>query len=373
MAARHLLAANAALCALLALALPAPASGEATTYVPLGVVTQTPAQVYQEGRQYNIRVSGHDSSSVLGDWDGATSPLGQFGWLAHPPLSPTSKFVTTAAGGTDGRMCDTVMAAKCQHELDHCYMFEGKALETVVSCHCVAVYFSQCMWAAGCATEYSQKCYYALKHFGCSDTTMCGNNCMTRVLEPGRSNDKQLTLQVNNEGMNYLRVSTCNATYDETTFERFGEYRERKCAPSEMRRCPYWIPPRMLTSLTIDPDTTYLIVEQCAMEPGVNARCLESPRPVEVRGTRVRWPALIEVQPTLRLYCDKDADCPGSYCVKSNNPPHICKAHELNASTFPGFTQGGNPHQMREDFKVLIEHADLDDENYDAMGAAPNN
>merc|ERR1719181_1881058 len=94
------------------------------------------------------------------------------------------------------------------------------------------------------------RCYEQLKRYNCSDTTLCGNNCVTQAhIEqqehlhhqyhhhheeqrghhhsyddaPHQAHDtfdenhhitKSPTILVYNEGMNFLKISSCNLTYD---------------------------------------------------------------------------------------------------------------------------------------------------------------
>jgi hypothetical protein len=210
------------------------------------------------------------------------------------------------------------------------------------------------------------ECYDHLKKFNCSDTTLCGNNCVTQANDFAADNTKAITMQVLNEGRNYLKISSCNLTYDEEAFDLYGVINERKCDDLTFRRCPYWIPPKTLTSVTIDFDSTYLVVEHCIYDPGVSIRCLESPEPREIRASSLRWPAVLEVQPTNYTYCDEDVDCPGSECRKINQPPHVCDTIDgtdiwNKGAVFQGYTQGGDPHTMPEDWKFLLGPYDLDD------------
>ena len=119
-------------------------------------------------------------------------------------------------------------------------------------------------------------------------------------------------MQVVNDGMNYLKISSCNLTMDEEAFELYGVINERKCDEKTFRRCPYWIPPATLTSLTIDYDSSYLVIEHCIFRPNESVRCLDAPEPREIRSSPLRWPAVVEVQTTNYTYCDVDADCPVS-------------------------------------------------------------
>ena len=248
---------------------------------------------------------------------------------------------------------------RCNVEYEHCLRYDGPTGDLDVACHCARIYFSQCLMAAGCSTQMTTQCYEMMAQYRCRDTTLCGNNCVTRNAESARPLAGSVTVQVLNRGNNYLKVTTCNKTYDTKTQERFGTVNEEMCAVGSERECPYWIPPRMLTSLTFDDDTAYLRLEQCVLDPP-HANCFDSPRPVRIDGTRVRWPAVIEVADTPLMYCDIDRDCPGDYvgrCIKEPLPPHTCDWEKGPEDTvYAGFTQGGDPNIVPADWKTILRH-----------------
>lgn len=323
-------------------------------YKPLGTVPHDTQQLYDAaGRRYSMHSDG------AGSWEGASTTLPGATYLRHPPITASSFHGTTLRARA--LKCDAAMATRCRLEYDHCVRYEGPANDLNVACHCSRVLFSQCLHAAGCSVDVMKECYQTMAQHKCRDTVLCGNNCVARQSESlDLTAPAAITIQVLNAGNNYLKIATCNKTYDASTFERFGTVNEEDCSGSGMRRCPYWLPPKMLTSLTFDADSTHLWLEQCVLTESGHTRCLDSPKPMRIDGTSTRWPAVLEVQQTTRLYCDDDSDCPGSECLKNPLPPHTCYQHKLAAApVFQGFVQGGNPSIVPEDWKVLIRHQEF--------------
>lgn len=129
---------------------------------------------YGEGRQYKPTAAGQ------GSWSGANTPLGQFGWIAHPPIDAIN---LTGHDNVHALQCDQTKADACRTEYDHCLLHDGRPHDLHMTCHCSEIYFSQCLFAAGCATDKMHECYDHLKKFNCSDTTLCGRGiCESFVL-----------------------------------------------------------------------------------------------------------------------------------------------------------------------------------------------
>jgi hypothetical protein len=297
-------------------------------YIPLGDVTHVAGQRYsEEGRRYTATAPGQ------GSWQGRNPPLGKWGWIKYPDIVPSA--IIHGSEGVAGLKCDQTLADHCLDEYDHCVRHEGIVNDLDLACHCSEIYFSQCLRAAGCMNDYMFKCYEQLKMYNCSDITLCGNNCVTQAHLPQEGSlehqyhhhhqetqgghhghgdypyleheahevdhhiEKSITFQVYNDGMNFLKISSCNLTYDPVAYEMYGMINQRRCDDLSYRRCPYWVPPKTLTSLTIDYDTSYLLIEHCVYptEPGQSLRCLDFPEPKEIHATNLRWPAVIEVMP----------------------------------------------------------------------------
>ena len=327
-------------------------------YDPLAAEVHVANQKYNvSGRMYKMHADGSSS------WSGAHARLVGTDWLRHPPISASRTSTMSRRRAPQALLCAPSDVQRCRIEYEHCLRYDGPTHDLDVACHCARVYFSQCLFAAGCATTTMKQCYEMMAKHKCRDTTPCGNNCVTRNAELERDLHGSVTVQVVNKGNNYLKITTCNRTYDESTYARFGTVNEERCAGGTERACPYWIPPRMLTSLTFDDDTAYLRVEQCVLDTSrspPHTNCFDSPRPVRIDGTAVRWPAIIEVAETKLMYCDIDADCPGSFpgrCVKEPLPPHTCDWEATDTDTvYPGFTQGGNPSIVPAEWKTIIRH-----------------
>ena len=342
--------------------------GVGAEYKPLGTVIHDTTQQYDAaGRIYTMHGDGG------GSWEGASATLPGATYLRHPPITTTSFHGTTLRARA--LKCDAAAAVRCRLEYDHCVRYEGPANDLNVACHCSRVLFSQCLHAAGCSQEVMKECYQTMAEQKCRDTIICGNNCVLRQSESvALTAPAAITIQVLNAGNNFLKISTCNRTYDASTFDRFGTLNEEDCGGSGggggLRACPYWLPPKMLTSFTFDADATHMWLEQCVLTEGGHTRCLDSPKPMRIDGTAARWPAVLEVEQTARLYCDDDQDCPASECLKNPLPPHTCYQHKDSATpVFQGFVQGGNPAIVPEDWKVLIRHVEfVPEEVIDAAG-----
>ena len=178
--------------------------------------------------------------------------------------------------------------------------------------------------------------------------------------------------QVNNFGLNALKLSRCDKSIDIDRVSKFGIVDVPRCSEDELEVCPSLVHPSSFSALLLPPSTTYVKLEFCVppeeglqvseMVDGLiseregsgvdDVKCLADPKPQYYYGSSFLWPSSIDIDFADALFCDsvslsfsffifffpsfliflfflisflllKDDDCTASTCDKRHSPP-IC-------------------------------------------------
>ena len=185
------------------------------------------------------------------------------------PLNTTLLIQQQSSYGDE--RCNRTAAMDCEMEYRLC-KDNNIANDSSVNCECDFQLYGVCIRNAQCqfATRddlfvtnhdiYFRQCIEGLVANNCSDPSFCYVSC-TPHLEFNPYTDRVLPL--NNYGLTFLQIQTCNATVNSNLLHDFGMAQVGACSPSEMFMCPVWLPPSSFALITIPLSSSYITVDYC--------------------------------------------------------------------------------------------------------------
>ena len=186
-------------------------------------------------------------------------------------IPQNSTLLTQQQSSYGNQRCDRAAAMECEVEYRLC-KDNNIANDSSVNCECDFQLYGVCIRNAQCEFAsredpfitnhdmYFRQCIDGLVANNCPDPSFCYVSC-TPHLEFNPNTDR--VLPVNNYGLTFLQIRTCNAAINPSLLHDFGMTQMGTCSPSEIFTCPVWLPPSSYTLVTIPSSSSYISFDYC--------------------------------------------------------------------------------------------------------------
>jgi hypothetical protein len=153
--------------------------------------------------------------------------------------------------------------------------------------------------------------------------------------------DQQVTITVNNRGLNPLRIRFC---FLDLSAERLGRHSQvlvNRCSEDALTSCPYLFPGMATTLAVIPMGATYALADVCTtanIDGTYTSKCVEAIKPIELHGFEGEWNNAIIIEYPGQRFCVPSAYSPDHAHDLGCGPDARCLDGFGDSPSFCGYT-----------------------------------